>query len=104
MSLTKSQQLMLDDGCPIELFLSREQRIAAWIANPPKIKSTREKTLMRWKISCYDSANDVIVWKNIEAGLLQVDVLKRMGEIYHRSQKRSMIVKIVATDAAGGLI
>lgn len=33
---TKAQQMMLEDGCPPALFLTVEQRQAAWVANPPK--------------------------------------------------------------------
>ena len=34
--LTKSQQLMVEDGCPLCLFISDEDRKKAWEANPPK--------------------------------------------------------------------
>lgn len=35
MSLTKSQKIMMDDGCPSALFLSSAARAAEWVAYPP---------------------------------------------------------------------
>lgn len=36
MQLTKSQQLMAEDGLPPSMFLTDQQRLKAWIENPPK--------------------------------------------------------------------
>lgn len=35
-ALTKAQQLMVEDGCPPNIFLNDEQRREAWARNPPK--------------------------------------------------------------------